>query len=307
MTHEVYSLSNPFYEALNKILDEAGFDAFVEEACAVFYADGLGRPGLAPGVYFRMLMVGYLEGLESEREIAWRCRDSITLRAFLGFGVSNKTPDHSTISKTRKRLSLEVHGAVFSHVLVLLMSSGLLKGKTLGVDATTLEANAAMRSIVRREDGTAYDAWLVQLAKESGIETPTRADLVRIDKNRPNKASNKDWVHPGDPEAQTTKMKDGRTRLGHKLEHAIDLDTGAVIATTVQSTAGGDTASLPKTLDAAEAELSAMGMAAKEVVADKGYHSNATMVHVSERGLRSYVSEPNRGRRTWKKNKSAPG
>ncbi|MCY4158405.1 MAG: transposase [Bacteroidetes bacterium] len=223
---ELQSSSNAFYEALDSVLCAHEFDLFVEEACQEFYAERVGRPGLAPGGYFRMLMIGYLEGLGSERAIAWRCSDSISLRTFLGYTVTEPAPDHSTLSKTRKRLSVEVHMKVFVWVLSRLKEAGLLRGKTLGIDSTTLEANAAMRSIVRRDTGQAYAAFLESLAKESGIETPTREDLAKLDKTRPNKGSNKDWVHPKDPEARIGKMKDGRTHLAHKCEHAVDLDSG---------------------------------------------------------------------------------
>ena len=301
----VRALDNPFYAALDGLLRKSGFDAFAEETCGEFYAPRMGRPGLPPGVYFRMLVVGYLEGIGSERGIAWRCRDSISLREFLGYGLAKAPPEHSTLSKTRKRLSLEAHGAVFGWVLERLRESGLLSGKTLGVDSTTLEANAAMRAIVRRDDETEYDAWLERLARASGIETPTRADLAKLDRKRKGKGSNKDWKHPHDPEARIARMKDGRTRLAHKLEQAVDMETGAVVATTVQTMDGGDTASLPVTLDEAERRLAEVGTEAREVVADKGYHSNATMTGVKERGLRSYVSEPDRGRRKWKGKREA--
>ena len=260
---------------------------------------------MPPGVYFRMLLVGYLEGIGSERGIAWRCADSFSLREFLGYGLAENPPEHSTLSKTRKRLSVEAHAAVFGFVLERLRVSGLLRGNTLGVDATTLEANAAMRTIVRRADGTDYEEWLAQLARASGIETPTREDLAKLDRKRPKKGSNQDWVHPHDPEARITKMKDGRTHLAHKLEHAVDMETGAIVGLTVQTMDGGDTASLPVTLDEAERRLAEAGAEAKEVVADKGYHSNETMTGVKDRGLRSYVSEPNRGRRKWKGKRDA--
>ena len=301
----VGALGNPFYAALDKLLRKRGFDAFAEETCREFYASRMGRPGLPPGVYFRILMVGYLEGIGSERGIAWRCGDSISLREFLGCGLAGNPPEHSTLSKTRKRLSVEAHGAVFGFVLERLRESGLLSGRTLGVDATTLEANAAMRAIVRRDDGTEYEEWLEQLAAASGIETPTREDLAKLDRKRPNKGSNKDWEHPHDPEARIAKMKDGGTRLAYKLEQATDMDTGAVVATTVQTMDGGDTASLPNTPDEAERRLAEVGAEPQELVADKGYHSNATMTGVKERGLRSYVSEPNRGRRNWRRNRDA--
>ena len=210
-TDSIRSLGNVFYRSLNGLLEEHGFDDFAEEVCREFYADPRGRPGVQPGVYLQILMVGYLEGLGSEHGIAWRCADSISLREFLGCGLRGNPPEHSTLSNTRKRISLEAHAAVFSFVITLLKESGLLSGQTLGVDATTLEANAAMRSIVRRESGMAYETWLEQLARSSGIETPTRADLAKLDRNRAGKGSNNDWMHPQDPEARITKMKDGRT------------------------------------------------------------------------------------------------
>ena len=302
---EVRALGNPFYRALNRLLDEHDFDDFAEEVCRGFYAETRGRPSIPPGVYFRMLMVGYLEGIGSERGIAWRCADSISLRDFLGYGLSKNPPEHSSLSKTRKRLSVEAHRAVFGRVLELLQETGLLSGKTLGVDATTLEANAAMRSIVRRDDGTGYEEWLEQVARASGIGTPTREDLAKLDRKRPRKGSNKDWVHPHDPESRIAKMKDGRTRLAHKFEQAVDMETGAVVAVTVQTMDGGDTASLPHTLDEAECQLAEVGAEPREVVADKGYHSNRTMTEIEDRWLRSYVSEPNRGRRNWKRNRDA--
>ena len=302
---EIRAGCNPFYRALDRLLRENGFDRFAEDTCREFYAGKRGRPGVAPGVYFRMLMVGYLEGIGSERGIAWRCADSFSLREFLGYGLSENPPEHSTLSKTRKRLSVEAHAAVFGFVLDRLRASGLLRGKTLGVDATTLEANAAMRTIVRREDGTDYEAWLEQLARASGIETPTREDLAKLDRKRPKKGSNKDWEHPHDSEARITKMKDGRTHLAHKLEQAVDMETGAVVGLTVQTMDGGDVASLPVTLDEAERQLEVVQVEPEEVVADKGYHSNQTMTGVRERGLRSYVSEPRRGRRKWKGKRDA--
>ena len=295
----VGALDNPFYAALDKLLRKGGFDESAEETCREFYAERKGRPSLPPGAYFRMLMVGYLEGRGSERGIAWRCRDSISLREFLGYGLAKAPPEHSTLPKTRKRLSLEAHRAVFGWVLEGLRESGLLRGRTVGVDSTTLEANAAMRAIVRRDDGTEYEAWLEEVAGASGIETPTREDLAKLDRKRPGKGSNKDWMHPHDPEARITRMKDGRTRLAHKLEAGVDMETGAVAGVTVQTMDGGDTASLAVTLDETERRLAAVGTEPREVVADKGYHSNATMTGVKDRGLRSYVSEPDRGRRNW--------
>ena len=238
------SPSHPFYERLNAVLDKHGFDPFVEARCASFYAPVMGRPSIPPGVYFRMHLVGYFEGIDSERGIAWRVADSLALRAFLGYGLDEGTPDHSSVSRTRRLLDLETHQEVFQWVLGVLAKEGLLKGKTLGVDATTLEANAALRSIVRRDTGESYQEFLTRLAQASGIETPTREDLAKLDRNRPHKGSNADWEHPHEPDAVIGKMKDGRTHLLHKGEHAADMDTQAVVAVT-----------LPEGFQAFEAEV----------------------------------------------------
>ena len=298
---------HPFYERLNEILGAAGFDAFVEQLCAPFYAR-MGRPSLAPGRYFRLLLVGYFEGLDSERAIAWRAADSLSLRSFLRLAPPSAPPDHSTISRTRRLLSVETHAAVFTWVLQQLADAGLVRGRTVGIDATTLEANAALRSIVRRETGEDDTTFLTRLAEASGIATPTRAELARFDRSRTKKASNAEWTHPHDPDARVTTMKDGRTHLAHKAEHTVDLETGAVVGVTVQGADTGDTASMVETLIAAAEQVESVlpdGPGIKEVVGDKGYHSNETMADVKALGLRSDISEPDRGRRCWKKQQAA--
>ena len=296
------SAGHPFYERLNRLLDEAGFDTFVEEQCAPFYADGVGRPSLAPGRYFRLLRLGYFEGLDSERAMAWRAADSLSIRQFLDVELHEAPPDHSTLSRTRRLIDVETHEAVFTWVLQPLADAQLVQGRTLGIEATTLEANAAMRSIVRRDTGAEYEAWLTQLAEASGIATPTRAELARFDRTRKKKGSNDDWTHPQDPDAKITKMKDGRTHLAHKAEHTVDLETGAVVSVTVQDADTGDTTTMVETLITAaeqiEAVLPAEGLIA-EIVGDKGYHSNQTLTEFVDIGLRSYISEPDRGRRNW--------
>jgi len=304
------SAAHPFYSKLNALLDQHGFDAHAEALCAPFYAETIGRPSLAPGVYFRCLLVGYFEGLDSERAIAWRIADSLSLRRFLDYELDETTPDHSTLSRTRRRLSLEVHRAVFGWALALLARQGLLAGGTVAVDATTLEANAALRSLVRRDSGEGYEEYLRGLARESGIETPTREQLAKIDKKRKNKASNKDWKHPGDPDARVTKMKDGRTHLAHKAEHAVDLETGAIVAVTLEGADQGDTTTIEQTLIEAAERLEAAAAEAEregervapmlEVIADKGYHSNEVVTDLKALEIRSYISEPDRGRRNWK-------
>jgi len=322
---------HPFYVRLNEVFDGEGFDAFVEKLCARFYAEKQGRPGLRPGIYFRSPMIGYFEGIESERGIAWRLKDSLSLRRFLGIALDEDTPDHSTISRTRRWIDLETHKQVFSWVLGLLADRALLAGKRIGIDATTLEASAAMRSIVLRDTGESYEEFLTGLAKASGIETPTREDLARLDRKRNKRTCNKEWKSPTDQDARVAKMKDGSTHLAHKAgapgdrssslgwkaEHAVDLDTGAVVALTLQGADLGDTTTVQETLAEAgfavaelverEAELhpaeepkvNVDGI--EELVADKGYHSGETLEHVKELEVRTYIPEKKQaGKRHWK-------
>jgi transposase len=300
------SVSHPFYEKLNRLLAEYGFDDFVETQCQPFYAEKMGRPSLAPGQYFRLLLLGYFEGLDSERGIAWRAADSLGVRRFLGLVLTEGAPDHSTISRTRRLIDLDTHRAVFTWVLQCLGIAGLVKGKTIAMDATTLEANAALRSIVRRDTGESYNEFLTKLARASGIETPTRADLAKLDRKRRNKGSNKDWTHPHDPDARIAKMKDGRTHLAHKAEHAVDLQTGAIVAVTLQEADQGDTTTMQITLPEALEQLEAVAAVTddkvrtgEEVITDKGYHSKQTVLDMQSLGLRTYISEPDRGRQHW--------
>jgi len=309
--------SHPFYQRLNQLLDENGFDAFVEGLCQRFYAEKKGRPSLAPGVYFRLLLVGYFEGIDSERGIAWRANDSLGLRRFLRIGLGESGPDHSTISRTRRLIDVETHREVFSWVLRVVAESGLLKGQTIAIDATTLEANAARRSIVRRDTGEGYQEFLQRLAQESGIATPTREDLTRMDRKRPRKGSNEEWEDPHDPDARITKMKDGSTHLAHKVEQAVDLESGAVVAVTIQPADQGDSATVMETLAQAGEAIVEVACATNneevgervnpqgpaEVVLDKGYHSSDTLVDMKKVEVRTYCSEPDRGRRRWEEKK----
>jgi transposase len=304
------SVAHPFYAKLNEVLAGWKFDEFVEGLCAKFYEEKIGRPSLAPGKYFRLLLIGYFEGIDSERGIAWRCSDSLSLRAFVGYRLDELSTEHSTISRTRRLIDIETHQQVFQWVLKVLADYDLISGKTVGVDATTLEANAAMRSIVRQDTKQNYQEFLTELAKASGIQTPTREDLAKIDRKRKNKASNDDWENPHDPDAKITKMKDGSTHLAHKQEHAVDMDSGAVLAVTIQPADQGDTTTWRQTVEETYQNLNAVREneqasrslhlnSVEELVADKGYHANQTMVDFVEVGIRSYVSEPDHGRRNW--------
>ena len=290
---------NPFYERLNTVLDEQRFDQRIEKLCARYYKDG-GRPSMAPGVYFRMLLIGFFEGLDSERGIAWRTADSLSLRDFLGFSLEEKTPDHSTVSRTRRLLWLETHKAVFKWVLKILAKEGLVSGQSVAIDATTLEANASMKSLVRRDNGKSYDEFLKELAQAAGIENPTKAELARFDRKRKKKASNQDWKSPSDEDARIAKMKDGSTHMAHKVEHAVDLASGALVAITLQGADLGDTTTIKETL--AEAHKAAKlidGLGVEEVVADKGYHSGEVLIDLHRQDVRSYIPEPERGPRKW--------
>jgi transposase len=305
------SPGHPFYARLNALLEAHAFDRFVEDLCRRFYAPVMGRPSLAPGRYFRLLLVGYFEGIDAERGIAWRATDSLAIRTFLRLPLDEAPPDHSTIARTRRLIDLETHRAVFTWVQQRLVDAGLLTGKTVAIDATTLEANAAMRSIVRRDTGEGYQEFLTGLAKASGIETPTRDDLARLDRKRKKKTSNTDWTSPSDPDAKVTKMKDGRTHLAHTAEHAVDLETGAIVAVTLQGADAGDTTTIVETATAAADQIAdaqvdvAEPQALEEIIADKGYHSNQTMIDLDAVGVRSYIAEPDRGRRDWSKTPEA--
>src|SRR6476646_5249583 len=303
---------HPFYKRLNEILDDAKFDSFCETACAGFYHQKLGRPSLPPGQYFRVMMIGFFEGLDSERGIGWRLADSLTLRQFLSIGLDERTPDHVTISRTRRLIDAETHQRTFTWVLERLAQAGLIKGKTIGVDSTTLEANAAMKSIVRRDTGESYMEYLKRLAEVEGMEAPDAAALLRMDRKRKKKTSNEDWKNPIDEEAEITKLKDGRTALAYKAEDAVDMETGAIVAVTTHGGAAADTATVTETVieaGVAVAELMEVEPAqgksgvhpegVQEVVADKGYHSNDVVVELAELEVRSYIAEPDRGPRNW--------
>ena len=296
----VRTSGHAFYEQLNAILEEHRFDRKVEHLCQRYYKKPYGRPSVGPGVYFRMLLMGYLEGLDSERGIAWRVADSLSLRKFVGYGLEERTPEHSTLSRTRRLYAVETHQAVFRWVLQLLEAEGLMRGKTISIDATTLEANAAMKNIVRRDTGQSYDEYLKELAKAAGMENPTREQMARLDRKRKKKGSNKEWRSPSDGDARIAKMKDGRTHLAHKAEHAVDLSSGALLAVTLQPADQGDTTTVFPTLNQAQAVARQInGVGVQEEVSDKGYHSSAVLKRLRRRGIRSYIPEPDRKHRHW--------
>lgn len=305
------SSGHTFYRKLNELLAEAGFDRFVEQLCSPYYAAVRGRPSIPPGVYFRMLLVGYFEGIGSQRGIAWRCADSLSLREFLGLGLTENSPDHSSLTRVRDRLPLPVHEEMFCWILKLAVEKKLLSGKTLGIDSTTLEANAAMKSIVRRETGEDWKAYLARLMKEEGLveedETPSDDDLRRFDKQRKDKkVSNDDWESPADPDARITRMKDGTTHLAYKAEHSVDLASNLIVAAEVYHGDQADTHTLEDSIHAAQTNLSlvAPDLQVDDVVVDAGYHSAETLATIDEHTTyRVYAVEPKRSRGNRWKNK----
>jgi transposase len=297
-----------FYQKLNGLLAEAGFDPWVEERCRPYYADDEGRPGIPPGTYFRMLLVGYFEGLSSQRGIAWRCSDSLSLRDFLAIPLGEDSPDHSSLSVIRNRLPLAVHQQVFTWILGLAGAKKLLKGKTVGVDSTTLEADAAMRSIVRRDTGEDWKEYLTRLMQEQGViekdETPSDDELRRFDKQRKDKkVSNAEWVSETDPQARIAKMKDGTIHLAYKAEHVVDLESNLIVAAEVYQADQVDTQTLEDSLQQAQTNLVAAGseVEIRDAAADKGYHANETLTDLAEHtSYRTYIPEPAlKHDRTW--------
>jgi len=294
-----------FYRKLNEILAEAGFDRWVEKKCRPYYHDHLGRPSIPPGVYFRMLLVGYFEGIGSQRGIAWRCGDSLSLRAFLGIPLVEETPDHSSLTRVRDRLPLEVHASVFQWVLKLAAEKGLLRGKTVAVDATTLEANAAMKTIVRRDTGEDWNDYLRRLLQEQeGVENPTDEELRRFDRRRKDKrVSNEEWMSPTDQDSRIGKMKDGRTHLMYKAEHVIDLESEVVLAAPIYPGDQGDADTLLDSVMEAQTNLwdAKIDTEIEEAVADKGYHATATLELADWLNIRTYIPErKQKGKRKWK-------
>ena len=297
-----------FYDKLNELLADSDFDDFVEELGEPFYADNVGRPGIPLGVYFRMLFIGYFEGIDSQRGIAWRCDDSRSLRRFLGYEINEKTPEHSSLSRIRQRLPDEVHHAVFTFVLQMAEEHRLLANKTVAVDSTYLEANAAMKSIIRTESGEDYKEYLRRLAEEAGVEIENDNDLRKFDKNRKDKKiPNCEWESKSDPDSRIMKMKDGTTHLAYKAEHTVDLESEFILAASIYHADEADTQTLTDSLTSAQENLEEADVYRdiEEVVADKGYHANETLFACRElgsrlNGVRTYIPEPDsKYERVW--------
>jgi transposase len=293
-----------FYRQLNEVFAGAGFDRMAEKLCRPHYHSHIGRPSIPPGVYFRMLLVGYFEGIGSQRGIAWRCADSLSLREFLGVPLTEDTPDHSSLTRVRDRLPLEVHAAVFEWALRLVAEKGLLPGKTAAIDSTFLEANAAMKSIVRRDTGEDWNDYLRRLLQEQGVENPTDEELRRFDRTRKDKrVSNEEWVSKTDPESRIAKMKNGQTHLAYKAEHVIDLKTEVVLAASIRPADHADVDTMVDSVIEAQVNLNEAGVDVEieEAVADKGYHATDTIELADSLNLRTYIPERKpRGKRNWR-------
>ena len=303
------SPGHPFYRKLNQLLAEADFDRWIERRCQRYYEteEKRGQPSIPPGVYFRMLLIGYFEGLDSQRGIAWRCADSRSLAEFLGYGPGEATPDHSTLTNTRKRLPSEVFDEVFQFVLSIAADHRLIDGKAVGVDSTTLEANAAMKSIIRRDTGEDWKQYVIRLMRAEGLideqHEPTDEEIRRYDKSRKNKkVSNAEWFSPSDAEARITQLKDGRTHLAYKAEHVVDLASDLVLAAEIHPGDAADTDTLCDSVLKAQENLEAAQFEneIEEAAADKGYHSAETIEQCDALCLRTYIPEPKlQHERTW--------
>jgi transposase len=297
------SAGHPFYQKLNQLLAGAEFDQWVERRCQQYYAreEKRGQPSIPPGLYFRMLLVGYFENLDSQRGIAWRCADSLSLRDFLGIPLNETTPDHSTLTHTRKRLPQEVFEEMFQFVLSVAEQKQLIHGKTVGVDSTMLEANAAMKSIVRRDTGEDWKEYVTRLMREEGVlekgHDPTDEEIRRYDKGRKHKkVSNDQWVSATDPESRITPLKDGRTHLAYKAEHVVDLKSDLVLAAEIRPATDADTETFVDSVIQARVNLEEAGSERQieEAAADKGYHAADTLELCEFVGLRTYIPEPQR-------------
>ncbi len=295
----VQPVSSSFYIKLNQTLQSFSFASEVRQLCAACYSgNGRGRPGVDPVVYFKMLMVGFFENIPSERGIAERCQDSISIRAFLGYDLTGNTPDHSTLSVIRSRLGVEVYHQVFLLILAALQEHGLVKGRNVGIDASVIEANASLKGLVNRQTEEVYWEYVRRLAAENGID-PKDADAVRrFDRKRPKKMSNQDWENPNDPDAKIGPTKAGATDMIYKPENTVDLDTGAILNAEVRPGDEPDHKDLAlHVLEAQEninevKELPAGTLTIESATADKGYHAVPEMGGLQQEGIRTVISDP---------------
>jgi transposase len=295
-----------FYRKLDETLREMEFAEKVREICRPSYKDASsgGRPGIVPAVYFKMLMIGFFENLPSERAIASRCEDSLSLRAFLGYDLAESTPDHSSLSVIRTRLGVEVYQGALEIVLTGLYEHGLLKGRDLGIDSSIIEANASLRELQHRNTEEAYWEYVKKLAAEAGIDPDDTGAVRRFDKRRKGRrTSNEDWVNPHDPDAKVGRTKDGACDMVYQPEHLTDLETGAIIRAEVRTGDRGDSQELSgrvlegcRTL-AQVCEDPMQEKVGRSLTADEGYFSVEEVCALQGEGIRTVMGDPHGPRR----------
>jgi transposase len=279
-----------FYEQLDQLLDLS----FVYELTRPLYAHKMGRPSLDPVVFFKCMLVGFFENIVYDTELEFRIADSLLLRKFLGYSLSERTPDESTLRKTRQKMPEEAFGAVFAHVLDVCLRNGMLKGRAVGMDGTVVDANASMDSLRHRELGCTYEEYVLALRRQDN-PAATMGEAASKDKERAGKASNSDWESTTDPEARITQHSDGHTHLSYKLDATGDLETGAIVAVGADLANVSDQADCLERLDEAIDTLANREMEPVAVVLDKGHHSGENLVGIEERGVVPLVSSPRRG------------
>lgn len=300
----VSSAKTGFYTKLEETLESFGFAAKVRELCAPAYdQSGVGRPGIDPVVYLKMVMVGFFEDLPSERAIAARCADSLSIRAFLKYELNEKTPEHSSFTVIRQRLGLEIHECIFTLTLQALREHGLLRGKNLGIDSSVIEANASLRALVHRNTEEQYWDYVKRLAAESGIDPEDAAAVRKFDRHRPGKGSNQDWENPHDPDAKIGRTKDGATDMIYKPEVVVDLDTGAIVQAEVQPGDQVDHQEMAGRILAAQQNINRAGdepldtLTVQSVTSDKGYYAVRELQTLQAEGIRTIIADPVDNRR----------
>jgi transposase len=288
-TTEVYAHipRDHFYEQLGRTLSLG----FIYELTKPLYADGIGRPSLDPVVFFKCMLIGFFENIVYDTHLEFRIADSFTFRKFLGYSLEQRTPDESTLRKTRQKMPVEVFDAVFAYVLDVCQSKGLLKGRAIGVDSTQIDANAAMDSLRHKELGCSYEEYVLALRRQD-LPDATKGDAISADKKREGKASNRNWESTTDPEARVMQHSDGHTHLSYKVDTTVDLETGVIVSAGASFANISDQADFLEHVDAAREVLSERGMDVVAVVADKGHHSGENLTGIEDRDIIGLISSP---------------
>jgi transposase len=311
-THQLgTSAKTTFYTRLDETLESFGFAEKVRALCAPAYKKtNAGRPGIDPVVYLKMIMIGFFEDLPSERAIAARCEDSMSIRSFLNYSLEEKTPDHSSFTIIRQRLGLEIYQDIFTLTLQALREHGLLRGKNLGIDSSVIEANASLRALVNRNTQEQYWDYVKGLAAENGLDPNDTAAVRKFDKHRPGKGSNKEWENPFDPDAKIGKTKDGATDMIYKPEAVVDLDTGAIVHAEVQPGDHADHSEMATPILEAQQTINQVSgqkadtLTIASVTSDKGYYSVSELQALQKEGIRTVISDPIDNRRVDKLEKA---